>query len=205
MDVGRLSVSLFFRRPGSSASFLLWDRAPDLARKARFASLPNIQQFPEISASGGLDPAALWPGEILWSGRNIYRESNEAVNRRNRPLLDWRLPLTSFVSGLFSVVELHNRHAGGQQRVLLARSDHPKAVFAVAQISEGSSLILRPKYLAGVIHQASRPLVIRSRWRLFNRQSWVTFQFRYMEFAGPCRLIVTARRGLHIEQLMLVT
>ena len=197
-----VGVFLYFFGSWFLRIVLYFGVAPFVTRGKTICFAPELQQLPDVSASEGSIHASLWPGEILVVRSKYLAESSDAVNRRNRPLLDWRLPITSFISGLFSVVELHNRHAGGEHSVLLARSDRPKAVFAVAQISEGSSLILRPKFLAGVIHQAGQPLVIRSRWRLFNRQSWVTFQFRYMEFAGPCRLIVTAPNGLRIEQLV---
>ncbi len=176
--------------------------APFVARGKTIRLAPEPQALPEVSSREGSIHVSLWPGEILVVRSKYLAESTDAVNRRNRPLLDWSLPLTSFVSGLFSVAELHNRHVGGEHPVLLARTDHPDAVFAVAQISEGSSLILRPRFLAGVIHQAGHPVVIRSRWRLFNRQYWDTFQFRYMEFVGPCRLIVAAGHGLRVEQLV---
>lgn len=197
-----LGVFLYFFGSWLLRIVLYFGVAPFVTRGKAICFAPEPQALPEVNSKEGSIHVSLWPGEILMVRAKYLAEWSEAVNRRNRSLLDWRLPLTSFVSGLFSVVELHNRHAGGEHPVLLARSDHPDAMFAVAQISEGGSLILRPKFLAGVIHQAGQPVVIRSRWRLFSRQSWVTLQFRYMEFVGPCRLIVTARSGLRVEQLV---
>ncbi|MDR1011844.1 MAG: hypothetical protein LBM04_12105 [Opitutaceae bacterium] len=72
---------------------------------------------------------------------------------------------------------------------------------AVVQVAGGGSLVLRPRYLAGVAHAAGAPLVIRSHWRILSWHAWVTGQFRFFEFAGPCRLIVTGERGVRAETL----
>lgn len=195
-------VFLYFFGPWFIRIVLYFGVAPLVTRGKALRFAPQMEELPEVTASEGSIQASLWPGEVLLVRSMYLAESNATMARRTRTLFDWTLPLTSFLSGLFRVIELHNRQAGGERRVLLARSGRPKAIFAEVQISEASSLILRPKFLVGVIHQAGQPLVIRSRWRLFNRQSWVTFQFRHVEFSGPCRLIVTARSGLRVEQLV---
>lgn len=195
-------VFLYFFGPWFIRIVLYFGMAPLVTRGKAIRFAPKMEELPEVTTSEGSIQASLWPGEVLLVRSKYLAESNSAVTRRTRTLFDWSLPLTSFLSGLFRVIELHNRHAGGERRVVLARSGRPNAIFAEVQISEASSLILRPKFLVGVIHQGEQPLVIRSRWQLFNRQSWVTFQFRYMEFSGPCRLIVTARSGLRVEQLI---
>lgn len=197
-----IGVFFYFVGPWFIRIVLYFGIAPLVTRGKTICFAPDLQELPQVNANDGSIPVSLWPGEVLTVRQKYLAESDSAVSRRTRTLLNWRLPLTSLLSGLFSVVELHNRHAGAEHRIVLARAGRPKMVFAVVQISEGSALILRPKFLAGVIHQGTEPLVIRSRWRLFHRQSWVTFQFRYVEFVGPCRLIVTARDGLHVEQLV---
>ncbi|MET0263735.1 MAG: hypothetical protein ABW223_12600, partial [Rariglobus sp.] len=40
---------------------------------------------------------------------------------------------------------------------------------------------------------------IRRRWRFFNWQSWVSGQFGYFEFSGPCRLVVSCISALQAE------
>jgi hypothetical protein len=72
---------------------------------------------------------------------------------------------------------------------------------AVVQVAGGGSLVLRPRYLAGVAHAAEASLVIRSHWRVLSWHAWVTGQFRFFEFAGPCRLIVAGERGMRAETL----
>jgi hypothetical protein len=72
---------------------------------------------------------------------------------------------------------------------------------AVVEVPGGGSLVLRPRYLAGVAHAIDAPLVIRSHWRFLSWHAWVTGQFRFFEFAGPCRLIVACERGVQIETI----
>lgn len=62
-------------------------------------------------------------------------------------------------------------------------------------------MVLRPRFLAGVIYASGQGLTIRSRWRLFHRHAWATLQFRYLEFRGPCRLIVAVPGGLRVEHI----
>lgn len=180
---------------------LFYGVAPFISRGRAIRFLPDIQQLPEVTPLEGSIAASLWPGEILAVRRRFLGERNEAVTRGKRLLLDWRLPLTSWFSGLVNLVELHNRHAGGEQRVALSGSGDTPVEFALVQVAEGSSLIVRPRFLAGFVYPSGQRLKIRARWRLLHRQSWATLQFRFLEFVGPCRLIVAAPEGLRVEQL----
>ena len=40
-------------------------------------------------------------------------------------------------------------------------------------------------------------------WRLNFLISWVTFQFRYVVFHGPCSLIVQGERGVRVEDAVI--
>jgi uncharacterized protein (AIM24 family) len=52
-----------------------------------------------------------------------------------------------------------------------------------------------------VILSGEARLKIRRHWRFFNWRSWIAPQFRFFEFAGPCRLLVASRRGVQAERL----
>jgi hypothetical protein len=43
--------------------------------------------------------------------------------------------------------------------------------------------------------------VIRRHWRFLRWQAWVSGQFRFFEFVGPCRLVVAGSRGVRVERL----
>ena len=38
-------------------------------------------------------------------------------------------------------------------------------------------------------------------WRIFRWQAWITGQFRFFEFVGPCRLLLAGSRGVRAERL----
>lgn len=196
-----IGVFLYFFGPSFGRILLFYGVAPFISRGRALHFRPDVQQIPVVTLLEGSFAASLWPGEALAVRPEFLGEKNDSVTRRKRLFLDWRLPLTSLVSGLNQLVELHNRHAGGEQRVALSGSGKTPVEFALVDVAEGSSLIVRPKFLAGVIHPAGQRLRIRSRWRLLHRQSWATLQFRFLEFVGPCRLIVAAPEGLRVEQL----
>jgi uncharacterized protein (AIM24 family) len=62
----------------------------------------------------------------------------------------------------------------------------------------GAALVLQPRNLVGVVQNVGRPIRITRHWR-FGLGAWITFQFRYLVFEGPGRLIVQGCRGVRIE------
>jgi len=75
---------------------------------------------------------------------------------------------------------------------------------AVVGVPAGGSLVLRPRFLAGVIlpkEAGGKPVGIRRHWRLFSLSAWLTLRFRHFEFLGPCRLVIAGKRGVRVERL----
>jgi hypothetical protein len=60
--------------------------------------------------------------------------------------------------------------------------------------------VLRPRSLRGIVQPTGRPIVITRHWRLAHLSAWLTFQFRYLVFHGPCSLIVEGTRGVRLER-----
>jgi hypothetical protein len=143
-------------------------------------------------------------GERLWVKEKFLQSSDEGVARKTRYLLDWRVPFTCLATGLVELVELRHGAASGaaDQRITLSNQSDPHSELAVIALPEGASLVLRPSFLAGVVVADGRRLRIRRRWQLFRWQAWVTLQFRFFEFVGPCRLIVAGSRGVRVERLV---
>ena len=71
----------------------------------------------------------------------------------------------------------------------------------MVEVPEGASLILRPSFLVGVITGNEEKVEIKRRWTLLRWQAWITLQFRFFEFVGPCRLVVAGSRGVRAEIL----
>ena len=195
------ALLMYFFGPTVVKVLAYYGLAPLLSRgrPIRFADEPGVP--PAIGASRVSVEAPLWPGEILRVKEKYLQASDEGLSRRTRFVLDWRIPLTSIACGLIELVEMRNGRAVGELNVTFSTMDNPHIELAVVAVPEGGSLILRPSFLAGVITAADRPLRIRRRWALFRWQAWLTLQFRFFEFEGPCRLIVAGTRGVRAERL----
>ena len=61
-------------------------------------------------------------------------------------------------------------------------------------------MVVQPRSLTGVVKQASLPVAITRHWRLLSLHAWLTFQFRYLAFHGPCKLILKGCRGVRSEE-----
>lgn len=177
--------------------------APWIARSRPIRFVESLAAMPESGESGSSIDASIWPGETLRIKGRFLQASDEGFFKRTRFLLDWRIPFTSLACGLIELIEMRHQHAGGELRVTFSSADDPHTELAMVHVPEGASLILRPSFLVGAITRTGESLRIRRRWALGRWQSWVTLQFRYFEFVGPCRLVVAGTRGVRVERLAL--
>lgn len=158
--------------------------------------------LPEVSASHVSLETVLQPGELLRVKEKFLQASDEGIKRETRFVLDWRIPFTSLACGLVEMVEL--RHAGtdaGGFHVTLSNGDDPHLELATVVVPAGASLVLRPSFLVGVVQRENDHLCIHRHWRIFHLQAWISGQFRFFEFVGPCRLVVAGSRGVRAEVL----
>jgi hypothetical protein len=161
--------------------------------------LPGV----EVGASSVSVATALAPDEVLRVREKYLQASDESLARRTRFVLDWRIPFTSAACGLIELIELRPAQpATSPGQVTFSTLEDPHTELAVITMPEHAALILRPSFLAGVITRVDEPLRIRRRWIFGRWQSWVTLQFRFFEFLGPCRLVVAGRRGVRAEYLV---
>ena len=197
-----IALATYFFGPTLWKLFAYYGLAPLLARGRPIRFAPDPGLLPDVGSSHVSVDAPIWPGEILRVKEKFLQASDEGMSRKTRWVLDWRIPFTSIACGLIELVEMRNGQARGEARVTFSNSTDPHQELAIISVPDGSSLILRPSFLAGVIVAADQPLKIRRRWVIFRWQSWVTLQFRFFEFAGPCRLIVVGSRGVRAERLV---
>jgi hypothetical protein len=161
--------------------------------------------LPELGESRVSIEATLRRGEVLRVKEKFLQASDEGLAKSTRFVLDWRIPLTSLACGLVELVEM--RHSAADTgdavyRVTLSNGDDPHIELATVGVPAGGSLVLRPSFLAGVIQREGDTLAIRRHWRIFRWQAWITGQFRFFEFVGPCRLVVAGSRGVRAERLI---
>ncbi len=168
-------------------------------RPIRFAA--DTPVLPQVGQSRVSVVTILRDDDVLRIKEKFLQASDEGVRKSTCFVLDWSIPLTSLACGLTELVELRPTGNVADHHVTLSNADDPHLELALIDIPAESALILRPSYLAGVIQKGEAPVRIRRRWQLFRWQSWITGQFRFFEFVGPCRLIVAGSRGVRAEVL----
>jgi hypothetical protein len=162
----------------------------------------DLVALPQVSEHRRSIDTDLWPGERLWVKEAFLQHADENLWKRTRFMLNWRVPFTCLLCGLFDLVALRNTRAGREFPVTFALDDDLAMGLALVSVPDGGSLVLRPSFLKAVILSGDTQLKIRPHWRFFTWRSWIGgLQFRFLEFAGPCRLLVASRRGVRAERM----
>ncbi len=110
-------------------------------------------------------------------------------------LLDWRIPFTCLAAGLFALQRLRSERV---EHATIASTDSGHRI-ATIDIPAGGAVTLSPRALIGIVKPRSSRLVITRPWRVLWLISWITAQFRFLVFHGPCTLIVEGRDGVIAE------
>jgi hypothetical protein len=194
-------LGLYFLGPTAGKIAMYFIVAPRIARGRPVRLEETLAVLPEVGESKVSADVSLRAGERLWVKEKFLQASDEGLEKKTRYLLDWRIPFTCLATGLVELIEMSHKGDGGERRLTLSNEGDPHGELAIVTLPEGASLVLRPSFLSGVVTAEGRRLVIRRRWQLFRWQAWVTLQFRFFEFVGPCRLIVAGSRGVRVEDL----
>ncbi|RVQ67577.1 hypothetical protein EKN06_06405 [Croceicoccus ponticola] len=135
-------------------------------------------------------------GEELLVRQDYLQSSAAGGTKHTRWLLDPKHPLSSIASGLYFLTRVRGE---GTATTISAVTD-PFAEVTLVTLPDGGAAVLHPRALAAVIQPIGRPLLIRSHWRLFSLNAWLTLQLRYFVFHGPARLVIKGGRGIRVEQ-----
>ena len=194
-------LGLYFLGPTVGKLALYFAVAPWIARGRPVRLEETLDVLPEVGASAVAAELSLRPGERLWVKEKFLQASDEGLLKQTRYVLDWRIPFTCLATGLMELIELRHSGGGGAQQLTLSNQRDPHSELAVIALPTGSSLVLRPSFLVGAVVGVGESLRMRRRWQLIRWQAWVTLQFRFFEFVGPCRLVVAGSRGVRTERL----
>ena len=169
------------------------------ARPIRFseAALPS----PVMEDSGVSVTLGLKEGERAWIKESYLQASDEQLDRRTRFVLNWQMPITCLAAGLVELVEFASNEDLSNGSITASTQDKPDMELSLLEVPPKSSIILRPSHLVALIGTQEQPLAIRRRWSFSRVQAWMTLQFRYFEFLGPCRLVVSGVRGVRAEKI----
>jgi len=196
-----LIVGLYFLGPPLARILAYTVFAPFVSGRAPVLLGPVTEAFPEITTSRSSMDLTLGPGDTLWVKEKFLQSSDEGLKKRTKSVLDWSMPLTCVAAGLTELVEMLNQTKDVTYRATFSSQENPNTELVLVTVPPGASLVMRPSFLAGAVGLGGGKVRIRRHWRLFTMQSWVTGQFRYFEFVGPCRLLVSGSRGVRAEVL----
>ena len=196
-----LVAALYFLGPPLARILAFLVFAPFVSARAPVRLGAGSGPRPAITPSRSSVEVVLEPGDTLWVKEKFLQASDEGLTKRTRTVFDWRMPVTCLVAGLTELIEMANRTTEASYRATFSSQENPNTELVLVSLPENASLVLRPSFLAGVVGMAGARVRIRRHWRLFTMQSWVTGQFRYFEFVGPCRLLVAGSRGVRSEVL----
>jgi hypothetical protein len=191
----------FFVGPSIVKLLSFYLLAPILARGKAIKFSEELVAVPHVRKSEVSTVVNLWPGEVLRVKEGFLQSSDDSLKRKTRFIFDWSIPFTSIACRLTELVELRNGQAGGRLAATLSNGDDPHMELSVIEVPDGASIILRPSFLVGVLTKGEDKVEIRRRWTLFRWQAWITLQFRFFEFVGPCRIVVAGSRGVRAEIL----
>lgn len=173
---------------------------PLIGRARPISLCPTELPAIEVGRSRVSEAVRLGAGDAIFLRERFLQASDEVLKRRTRFVLDWRIPITCAACGLIELVELENE-GDGEASVTVSTQDDTTIELGVIDVPAGASIVLRPSFLAGLMLARENRVSIRRHWRLFHLQSWLTLQFRFFEFIGPCRIVVAGSRGIRAEVL----
>ena len=182
-------------------AYYLW--APVVERLGAIRFEKEALPLPELVERGVSTQLRLEPRQRIWVRESMLQSSDESLKRKTRFVLNWKIPFTCLAAGLVEMVELGASETAGV--VTVSSQKRSELEVAHLRIPEGGRLIVRPSLIAGIVSRSGDSVLIRRRWRVFNFQAWLTFQFRYFEFSGPCDLLVNGVRGVRLETLAVDT
>lgn len=126
---------------------------------------------------------------------DYHQTASPGARAERRLLLDWSNLLTSYFSGMRMLTAFSG---AGEKVVFSARSDS-LAELALLELPAGAAAIVRPSAIAGLVKPLGKGVRIKNHYRVFSLHSLLTWQFRYLAFYGPAKLVLKGGRGVRIE------
>lgn len=195
-------TGLYFLGPTLRKLSLFYFFAPRIARKRPLLLNRHPGFSPSLGESRNIVETSLWPGESARVRLRYLQSVDDGLVRESKFMMSWRFPAISLLSGFVHDVNFKNARAGRDYRLAFAHHKNPEHQMAVIHVPESSSLVVRPSFLAAVVLPPAQKLRVRRRWQLFRWQAWLTGQLCFLEFVGPCRLVVAGRPALRAERLV---
>lgn len=172
-----------------------------LASKAKPVSLyPEASGLLEVGPSEISIPVTIKPGQCVLVHSNFLQASSDGAGKRLRWLFSWKYPLTSLAAGLYAMNEVRNKRDELETITISPKKSYFDRV-AILTIPEGSSAVIYPRSLVGIVLDDKEHVHIDPQWRVRNLHSWLTLQFRYIVIHGRAQLVVKGCRGIRGEKV----
>jgi len=156
-------------------------------------------EAPQVLASGvSLDVVVGGADELLVHA-DYLQSSAKSAHKKTKWFLNHRLPFTSLASGMCLLTKIRAAD-GAIENLKISPTRDPLGELALIELSAGTAMVLYPRSLAAVVKRREEEIHIQSRWRLKSLHSWLTLQFRYLVFHGPCKVVVKGCRGVCVEK-----
>jgi hypothetical protein len=177
-------------------ALLFFGVAPLATRRPPLVLLAGDEGRVSLGAASAVSQkVALQPHETLLVVPEAVQSTPHHAAKRTQWLLSWSMPFSSIASGMVALTAVRLK---SPDTVLVSATGGPLNEIALVRLEDGSAMVLRPRALRGLLHPAGRPIRITRRWRL-GLSAWLTMQFRYLVFHGPCTLAVEGARGVRLE------
>lgn len=182
-------------------AFLYFVLAPAAGRLApiRILPNPNAPPLPEPRPSAVSVPIEVGAEEELLVQANFLQSSSRPARKHTVWLLNWQIPLSSIASGMYALTSIRPEGTA-PTRVVVSAQDDAFGEVGIIEVPKGAAMVIQPRSLAGVVKPAGSPVAITRHWRLLSLHAWLTLQFRYLVFHGPCQVILTGCRGVRTEE-----
>ncbi|MBL9181088.1 MAG: hypothetical protein JNN17_03035 [Verrucomicrobiaceae bacterium] len=192
--LGLIVVPIFLK------AVLFYLVAPLAARMPPVNILPKnaLAPVPSTPQSGTSLEVLVQPGQELLVHPDYLQSSGLPLQKRTQWFLDYRIPLTSMASHMVMLTRIRPSNEQPAKVVVSSQQDRWGEV-ASLELPEGASMVILPRSLAGLVKPQGKPVHITRHWRLGSLHSWLTFQFRFLVFHGPCKLILKGCRGVRAE------
>ncbi len=182
-------------------AFLYFVLAPAASRLAPICILPDPKAppLPQPPPSAVSTPIEVGQEDELLVQANFLQSSSRPARKQTVWLMNWGIPLSSIASGMYALTSIRPEGAA-PTRVVVSAQDDPFGEVGLIEIPAGAAMVIQPRSLAGVVKPARSAVVITRHWRLLSLHAWLTLQFRYLVFHGPCKVILKGCRGVRTEE-----
>lgn len=159
---------------------------------------PYEQRSPAegVAISAVTQRLAVDPGHDLLARPEWIQSIPATAESRTQWLLDWRMPLSSLAAGMVGLTRVR---CCTPEYVAISSANDPFNEVGVVELAAGSSIVLQPRSLIGILTPRGQPPRVTRHLRLGHLNAWLTLQLRFIVFHGPCTLVVHGRRGVCLE------